>query len=239
MRAPLLALLAFAFPSLALAASALPYAECAPYTVKALQEGRVGDVAALFSAPGKGPGASQAEISTQLSKMLGEVGALSDSKRITGMMPIATIKLEARDPAGSKDSDKFAQATYTIQTVNKGVILLQVGYHLGQADCQLRTVDFQILSPDSMASITYSTIEKKTFDALGALLTEKNIAYTVSISETEGIKVPQWKLETVAFPVTSIPAAKELHDLINKTTANKQGSLAFSSSRSGKPHTNP
>jgi hypothetical protein len=239
MRATFLALLAFAFPALALAATAVPYAECAPYTVKALQEGRVHDAAALFSTPGKGPGTSQTAISTQLAKMLDEVGALSDSKRIAGMMPIATIKLEARDPGASKDAAKFAQATYTIQTANRGVALLKVGYHLDQADCRLKSVDFQILSPDSMASLTYSTIDKKTFDALGALLTEKNIVYTVSISETKGVKVPQWKLETVSFPVTSIHAAKDLYDLINKTTANKQGSLGFSSSRGDRPHTKP
>ncbi len=246
MRAPFLALLAFALPAHALASTSVPYAQCAPYTVKALQEGRVHDIAALFATPGKAPGNRQAEIADQLTTLLGKAGSLSDSKPIAGMLPIATLKFEARDPGASKDATNLekvthnlAQVSHTVQTAKLGVVLLNVTYHKDQADCELFTVNIHVPKEDSMMFITYDTSDQKTFDAFTALLAEKKIAYTVTTTETVPQKTKQWKIETVSFPVNTISAADELFNSFRKATAKLAGRLAFSSTYGSKPHTKP
>lgn len=246
MRALFLALIAFAFPAHALASTPVPYAQCAPYTVKALEEGRVRDIAALFSTPGKALGDRQAEIADQLTTILGKAGSLSDSKPVAGMLPIATIKLEARDPGASGDAPNLARATHnlakvthTVQTAKLGVVLLNVTYHKDQADCELFTVNIQMLMPDSMMLITFDTCDQKAFDAFTALLAEKKIAYTVTTTETDPQKTTQWKIETISFPVNTISAADELFNSVSKATAKLSGRLAFSSTYGSKPHTKP
>lgn len=239
MRAPFLALLAFAFPALALANTAVPYAQCAPYTVKALQEGRVHDIAALFATPGKAPGNRQAGIADQLSAMLDEAGSLSGSKPIAAMLPIATRKLEALDPGASKDATNLAQVTHTVQTAKLGVVLLNVTHHKDRADCELFTVNIHVPKPDSMMLVTYDTGDQKAFDAFTTLLAEKKIAYTVAKTESAAQKTTQWKVETVSFPVATISAADDIYNSLSKTTANLPGRMAISSTHGGKPHTKP
>lgn len=239
MRAPFLALLAFAFPAHALASTPVPYAQCAPYTVKALEEGRVHDIAALFAPPGKAPGNRQAEIADQLTTLLGKAGSLSGSKPIGVMLPLATRKFEARDPGAGRDATNLAQVTHTVQTAKLGEVLLNVTYHKDRADCELYTVNIHVPKADSMMLITFDTDDQKTFDAFTALLAEKKIAYSVTTTETVPQKATQWKIETISFPVNTISAADELFNSFRKATTKLPGRLAFSSTYGSKPHTKP
>lgn len=239
MRAPLLALLAFAFPAHALASNPVPYAQCAPYTVKALQEGRVHDTAALFATPGKAPGNSQAEIAEQLTTMLGKVGSLSGINPITGMLPISTFKLEARDPDAGKDATKTSQVTHSAQTTKQGQVFLNVNYHHGRADCELFTVNIHVPMPDSMMLITFDTSDEKAYDTVVALLAEKKLAFTLATTESASKKIAQWKIETAPIPAATISAVGELYNSVMKTAGNLPGRLAFSSTYGGKPHTKP
>jgi hypothetical protein len=210
MRLLLLALLAFSLPTWALAAAPVTREQCAPTTVKMLQEGHYKEVAELFSSAKEAPHANFNEVVAKLTGNFSVLGALSNTKPIVRMPDGNTFKLEVADVKPLLASEKFSRTVHSMHSAVGGDVFLELSYRMDQPNCALIAVAVHLPRTDSGHS-AFSLIYETTNDAnarqFEALLKEKKITqYKVDKASLKGKPGLNWTVTTLPF---SIPGGTE------------------------------
>jgi hypothetical protein len=203
MRLPLLALLAFVLPTLAIAAAPVAREQCTPTTVKLLQEGRYKEVAELFASAEEAPHAKFNEAVAKLNGNFSVLGALSNIKPISHMPDGHTFKLEVADVKPLLASDKFSKASHSMHSAVGGDVFLELSYHLDRPNCALIAVAIHLPRADAgntAMSLIYESTNELNVKQFETLLKEKQITrYKVDKSALKGKPGFNWTVTTLPF----------------------------------------
>jgi hypothetical protein len=205
MRFQRLALLAFAFPTFALAVVPVTREQCAAFTVKAVQERRFKDVVDLFAGSESLSQEKKGETLTKLSNIFARLGTLSNIKAIPRQPDGQTIKLEVTDTKPRFSSDKFTLVSHSMNAQVGGPMFLNISYETAQPGCELIAIAVHVPRADSgtgYMEFTFETSDEAALNQFVALLKEKKIR-DFSITRTAvNDNVTAWKLMTLPFPTS-------------------------------------